>query len=287
MRFNINTLCVGLISWIIILGTSANLSGSEKAEVLNPWVALEPGLDLGTFVASQKSIAGDSLIRVLRIDPGKFQFRLLNASAASNGKRLSGKNWAKQNGLVAVINASLYQTDNKTSVSLMQTIGHVNNTWFSKDRAVLAFDAKRSGLPAVQILDRDCQDVDQLRKNYHTLIQSIRMISCDGENTWEPQDKVWSTAAIGADSSGNLLFIHVRSPYSTHDLIDILMQLPIHLKRAMYVEGGPQAQLYIQSGSQEFEFVGSYSSRFNANDVNTLAWPIPNVVGIVRKTTSR
>ncbi len=287
MRTIINILFVGFIAGTTVLATSASLSGSEKAGVLNQWIPLEPGLDFAAFVSPKKSIAGDSLIRVLRIDPGKFQFRLLNASAASNGKRLSGKKWAQQNGLIAAINASMYQADNKTSVSLMQTLGHINNTWFSKDRAVLAFDSQRSDLPPVQILDRDCQDVDQLRKNYHTLIQSIRMISCTGENTWAPQDKVWSTAAIGADTSGNLLFIHVRSPYSTHELINILMKLPLHLKRAMYVEGGPQAQLYIHSGSQEFEFVGSYSSRFNENNVNTLAWPIPNVVGIVRKTTSR
>ncbi len=287
MRFRINSLCVGLIVWIIVLGTSATLSWSEKTDALNRWVPLEPGLDFGTFVSPRKSIVGDSLIRVLRIDPGKFQFRLMNASAVSNGKRLSGKEWAKRHGLAATINASLYQADNKTSVSLMQTIGHVNNTWFSKDRAVLAFDPKNSALPPVQILDRDCQDVDRLRKSYHTLIQSIRMISCDGKNTWAPQNKVWSTAAIGSDSSGNLLFIHVRSPYSTHELINILLKLPIKLKRAMYVEGGPQAQMYIHSGSEEFEFVGSYSSRFNENDANSLAWPIPNVVGIVRKAASR
>ena len=247
-----------------------------------PWIQLEPGLEFGAFISPDKSPVGDNLIRILKIDPNRFQFRLLNASASSGSKRLSAKQWARQNGMVAAINASMYQADKITSVSLMKTFGHVNNSWYSKDRALLVFDPKKKSLPNTQILDRDCQSVDQLRTLYHTLIQSIRMISCAGKNVWEQQDKKWSTAAIGMDQEGNILFIHVRSPFSTHDLIDNLLELPIQLKRAMYVEGGSEAQMYIHSGKNELEFVGSYSTGANETDANSLAWPIPNVVGITR-----
>ena len=253
----------------------------------NPWIQLEPGLEFGSFISPEKSPVGDNLIRILRIDPNRFQFRLLNASASSKSKRLSAKQWSRKNGMVAAINASMYQADKLTSVSLMKTFGHVNNNWYSKDRALLVFDPKKKSLPRAQILDRDCQSVDQLRKLYHTLIQSIRMISCDGKNVWEQQDKKWSTAAIGMNQSGDILFIHVRSPFSTHDLIDNLLKLPIQLKRAMYVEGGSEAQLYIHSGKHELEYVGSYSTGANETDANTLAWPIPNVVGITRLSPSK
>ena len=254
---------------------------------LNPWIRLEPGLEIGIFGTPQKSPIGDNLIRILKIDPKRFQFRLLNASTAPGGKRLSAKAWARQNGLVAAINASMYQADKLTSVSLMQTFGHVNNSWFSKDRALLVFDPKKPSLPSAQILDRDCQNVDHLRKLYHTQIQSIRMIDCAGKNVWQQQDKKWSTAALGMDHSGHILFIHVRSPFSTHDLIEILLKLPIHLKRAMYVEGGSEAQMFIHSGKTEMEFVGSYSTGATETDANTLAWPIPNVVGITRLSPSK
>jgi hypothetical protein len=252
-----------------------------------PWVRLEPGLEFGSFLSPDKSPVGDNLIRILKIDPNRFQFRLLNASASSGGKRLSAKQWARRNGMVAAINASMYQADKLTSVSLMKTFGHVNNKWYSKDRALLVFDPKKKSLPQAQILDRDCQSVDQLRKLYHTLIQSIRMISCDGKNVWEQQNKKWSTAAIGMNRTGDILFIHVRSPFSTHDLIDNLLKLPIQLKRAMYVEGGSEAQMYIHSGKNELEFVGSYSTGANETDANSLAWPIPNVVGITRLAPSK
>ncbi|MDP6712148.1 MAG: phosphodiester glycosidase family protein, partial [Nitrospinaceae bacterium] len=115
-------------------------------------------------------------------------------------------------------------------------------------------------------------------------IQSIRMVSCRGENVWQQQSKKWSTAAIGTDSQGRVLFIHARSPYTTHDLISILLNLPIELKQAMYVEGGPDAQLYINTGKKEFEFLGSYSSGSFEHDKNDVAWPLPNVLGIQRTT---
>jgi hypothetical protein len=252
-----------------------------------PWIQLEPGLEFGAFISPDKSPVGDNLIRILKIDPSRFQFRLLNASASPGGERLSAKQWAQKNGMVAAINASMYQADKRTSVSLMKTFGHVNNSWFSKDRALLVFDPKKRSLPQAQILDRDCQSVDQLRTLYHTLVQSIRMISCEGKNVWEQQDKKWSTAAIGMNQTGDILFIHVRSPFSTHDLIDNLLKLPIQLKRAMYVEGGSEAQMYIHSGKNELEFVGSYSTRANETDTNSLAWPIPNVVGITRISSSK
>lgn len=262
-------------------------SAAQNKTRQEPWILLEPGLQFGAFASPDKSPVGDNLIRILKIDPKRFQFRLLNASASPGRKRLSTKQWVQQNGMVAAINASMYQADKLTSVSLMKTFGHVNSSWYSKDRALLAFDPKKKSLPKSQILDRDCQSVDQLRTLYHTLIQSIRMISCDGKNVWKQQNKKWSTAAIGMNQQGDILFIHVRSPFSTHDLINNLLKLPIQLKRAMYVEGGSEAQMFIHSGKTEMEFVGSYSTGATETDANTMAWPIPNVVGITRLPPSK
>ena len=62
----------------------------------------------------------------------------------------------------------------------------------------------------------------------------------------------------------------------------MLMQIPINLERAMYVEGGADAQLYINTGKAEHEFIGSYSTGFREHDQNTFSHPIPNVLGLVR-----
>jgi len=157
----------------------------------------------------------------------------------------------------------------------MKTRTHVNNPRLSKDRAILAFDRLDATVPPVAILDRDCDDFDALREKYGTLVQSIRMISCRRTNVWSQQPRRSSAAAIGRDRQGRVLFIHARSPYSTHDLIDILLELPLGIERALYAEGGPEAQLFVNSGGREREWVGGEDNR--------RAWPVPNVVGVARR----
>ena len=184
--------------------------------------------------------------------------------------------------MVAAINPSMYQTDYKTSVSLMRTKIHTNNPRLSKDMTILAFDRQRAGVPQVKIIDRQCEDFQSWKQRYGTLVQSIRMISCTGKNVWKPQARRWSTSAIGVDEQDRVLFMHVRALYSMHDLINILKKLPLNISRAMYTEGGPQAQLYINSG-QELELTGSYDTNSNEANKDSIAWPLPNVIGILKR----
>jgi len=247
-----------------------------------PWTTLEPGLDLAAFPAPRASDVGDSRIRVLRIDPERFELTLLSASAGDGLKR-TAKVWSTDFDLVAAINASMFQQDHRTSVSLMRTRDHVNNSWVSKDKTILAFDPDAGVEPRVRMIDRGCDDLDETARGYGTLVQSIRMVSCDGRNVWSPQPRRWSTAAVGLDRDGRVLFVHVRSPYSTHDLIEMLLGLPLDLDRCMYTEGGPEAQMYIHSGLVEHELVGSFETGFLADDSNAIAWPVPNVIGVTRR----
>lgn len=258
-------------------------AGPSPKPAQNAWEVLEPGLELGVFPAPRPASAGDSRVRALRIDPARFRLKLLNASAPGQGKPLTARDWCLRNDLVAAINASMYQKDLRTSVSLMRTRGHVNNSHLSKDKAVLAFDPKSDGAPPVKLIDRGCEDFAAWKDRYTTLVQNIRMISCDRKNVWSRQPVQWSIAAIGLDRQGRVLFLHSRSPYSPHDLINILLDLPLDLAGAMYVEGGPEAQLFVRSGKRETELVGSYETGFFESDTNDHAWPVPNVIGVVRK----
>jgi phosphodiester glycosidase len=208
---------------------------------------------------------------------------LLNASAVKDKRSMTAKEWSLKHGLTAAINASMYQEDHITSVSLMRTKGHINNPRLSKDKAILAFDRRESSLPEVSIFDRQCDNFNELSNRFRSLVQSIRMISCRGANVWQRQTEPWSTAALAMDRNGNVLFIHVKVPHSTHDLINILQTLPLAIDRAMYLEGGPEAQLFIQGDAKSYEFFGSYSGAFANTTSPGYAWPIPNILGIFRK----
>jgi hypothetical protein len=281
MRFiEIITLSCLLVA-LGFVGAGADQQANTIPNATGGWQKLADGLELGIFESPQPAEIGDSKIRILRIDPGRYEFKLLNASVTKKGRSLSAKQWCRQNGLVAAINASMFQADFKTSVSLMRTRTHVNNPRLrEKDMSILAFDRLGSGVPEVKIIDRECENFKIWKYKYGTLIQSIRMISCKGKNVWQQQPKKWSTVAIAVDKADRVLFIHFGSPYSTHDLINILQKLPLDIARAMYTEGGSQAQLYIKTGAHEYEFVGHSEIDFNNNANSLFSRPIPNAVGV-------
>lgn len=255
-------------------------AGGSEAAPGSAWTTLEAGADLGIF-PGPGAAPGDGKIWVLRLDPKRFELRLVNASANDSRPR-TVRSWALGAGAVAAINAGMFQTDGLTSVGLMRTRSHENNPRRNaRYKAILAFDPVRPDLPPVRILDVACGELDGLLPAYGTLIQSIRMISCDRKNVWAPAPKRWSAAAIGVDGAGRALFIHARSPWPVHDLVDALLALPIDLRRAMYVEGGPEAQLFVKAGGRELERLGALEG--GAERDGGLAWEVPNAVVAVRR----
>jgi hypothetical protein len=247
------------------------------------WQVLEPGLEYALLDGPADRGEGDGKIAAVRIDPARFELRLASASAQGDaGGLLTARDWAYRTGASAAINASMYQEDYRTSVSLMRSRDHVNQRRVSKDKAVLAFDPLVSGVPAVRIVDRDCEDLTDAERRYGTLVQSIRMISCERRNVWAPSERRYSAAAIGVDTKGRVLFFHARTPWPVHDLVKALLEAPIDLAQAMYVEGGPEAQLFARGGGREVERVGTFERAPRAADAGR-AWPVPNVIVAVKK----
>ena len=65
-----------------------------------------------------------------------------------------------------------------------------------------------------------------------------------------------------------------------HDLNEILLNSGIGIVAAQHLEGGPEAQLYINVGDFELELCGSYETSYNEDNSNTTSWPIPNIIGV-------
>jgi len=265
----------------MVLALAAALLSAGLPDPAAAWRTLEPGLELGLF-DGPPGAPGDGKIAVVRIDPGLFDLRLLNASAPGQGAPRSARGWADKAGASAVINAAMYQEDYRTSVSLMRTRDHVNQRHVSRDRAALAFDPADRTLPRVRIVDRDCDDLEAATRAYGTVVQSIRMISCERRNVWAPSPRRASVAAVGLDGRGRVLFLHARSAWPVHDLVDALLALPIDLRQAMYVEGGPEAQLFARGGGVEVERLGAYEAAPAAASEGD-GWPVPNVIVAVRR----
>ena len=287
LRAALAVVTVAGVLWIA--RTSASTEGPLVLEVApaSPWQVLEPGLELGSFVSPRRSTVGDSVIHVLRVDPGRYDLVLKMAGAEDPVVTRTARQWSERDDLLAAINSSMYQQDHETSTELMRSSEHVNNPRLTSGNTVLAFepaDEVPDDLPRVRIIDRQCEDFETLKPHYRSLVQSIRMVSCERANVWKQSERIWSHAVIGIDGAGRPLLIHSRSPWTTHDFVDILLELPIDLRQLQYAEGGPEAQLFVDAGGIELERFGSFETGFFESDDNAIAWPVPNVIGVVRRT---
>lgn len=254
---------------------------SLAAALLAGWQVVAPGLEVGRFPSPRPAPMGDSVVTVVRADPRHHELRLLSAKLLGLPRNPTALEWVRDHAAVAVINAGMFQADHRTSVAYLRDGPRVVNGRWNKDNAVLAAGPDDPSLPAVQILDRQCQDVPALSARYRVLVQNIRMLDCAGRNTWAPQPRRWSTACVGTDAAGRVLLIHARSPWSTHDFVEILRALPLDLKRLMYVEGGPEASLYLELGGRALVAEkGSFESGFREDDDNHVFWPLPNVIAL-------
>jgi uncharacterized protein YigE (DUF2233 family) len=248
-----------------------------------PWKRIEPGLHVGDFKIPHGLLTKAPSLTVVKIDPHFFALKLLCAS--EHGKvRMTLRDWCQKHGLIGGINAGMYLEDGIKSVGYMKNYDHVNNPRINGSyKAVLAFNRTDSGVASVQIIDLTCQDFEGLKPKYQTFVQSIRMIGCRQENVWAKQDRRSSIAALGMDTSGNILFLFSEAPYSGHDFINLLLSLPISIRNAMYLEGGPPANLFLSVSDTELERVGIYGFDPEEESLRPPLRLLPNILGIARK----
>jgi hypothetical protein len=242
------------------------------------WSPLEQGLLLQTFPGEFQS----SGITLLKIDPHKYDLLLLSASEMGTGT-LTLREWAKRYGLIAAINASMYQQDRLTSTGYMRNFAHLNNPSINpRFGAFLLFNPKQEGEPRVRLVDRHhVPEWRDLLSRYESVVQNYRMISAERSNAWSASSQAFSMAGVGLDMSGNLLFIHSRLPRPVHELNRLLLSLPLEIGPTMYVEGGPTAGLYINEELLGFRLFPGYGGAL-WHDLDTVH-RVPNVLGVVQR----
>lgn len=244
------------------------------------WTLLLPGLEY-TELTLPTSDFSDSTARVVRVDPERFEVRLVMASAG-DGRTRPIPEWREATGAVAAMNAGMYETDYRTSTGAMWGAGHVNNAHVNGYKSVFALDPVDPTGPFARRYDLACGDtIEAAQTAYRSGVQSLRMIGCARKNAWGTSTKRWSSVAVGLDGTGHVLFVHTRSPYTMHDLIDALLAAPLDLIALQYAEGGPEATLSVDAGSLDATFVGSYETGFFESDQNTAAWTVPNALVVV------
>ena len=268
---------------LLMPALAAVLCGSCQ-EPAGGWAEVAPGLELGRFPAGQGSGAAAEAVTVVRIDPARWDLQVHGSSARDRPGNLTVAGWCRELGLVAAVNAGMFDIDYRTHTGYLRCRDHVNNPNRNGYQSVSAFGPRRAGLPRFRIFALDETEFAAIDGDYDCVIQNLRLIKRPRENRWQQQPKKWSEVALGEDARGRALFIFCRRPFSMHDLNRILLDLPLDLVCAQHLEGGPEAQLYLQLGEREIELVGTFEAAFGEGEGNTFAWPVPNVIGVVPRS---
>lgn len=251
--------------------------------VAHGWKQLAPGMDLQNLTAKNQGTSVDSHITILRIDPDLWELVFMGISQTGETLGKTAHEWCKNYKLTAAINAGMYADNNKTHVGYLRSKDHVNNSHVNNYQSVIAFDSKKGKvIPPFRIFDLDESGISMqsILNDYNSAIQNLRLIKKPGTNLWKQQTSEWCEAAIGEDKEGRILFVYSRSPLSMHDLNQELLASGIGIIAAQHLEGGFEAQFYLNQGDVEIDLFDSYDANSNEGKGNAEAWPIPNIIGI-------
>lgn len=252
----------------------ATVAGATES----PWVLLGTGLELGRFPLSGHGYPG-AVVHVLRIDPRGWELTLHGIpSGESVGHTV--REWSRREGLVAAINAGMYQADYRTHSGYMRADGTVLSRGTNSYLSAAAFGPVDPHDPSFRIFDLEDDPLAAVLPRYRRVVQNLRLVKRPGENRWSPQERRWSEAALGEDREGRALLIFCGAPLPLDRLIEALLALPLGLVAAQHLEGGTQAQFFVAAGGQTIELVGGYEGIIPATETSRLAWPIPNVIGV-------
>ncbi|MBI2893796.1 MAG: phosphodiester glycosidase family protein [Deltaproteobacteria bacterium] len=222
---------------------------------------------------------GDGKVTVVRIDPREHPLRLL--TALTHGGARTAPEWARAFGLRGVANAGMFLVGGR-SVGLMVSASGINQPRVSpRYGAFLAFDPAEASDPPVAMFGRGCAgfDLSAIRARYRAVVQSIALLDCAGRPIPTGGRRAYSASAIGLDRAGRVAFVHVRTPFTMAMFRRILASSAVGLVSAMYLEGGPEASLWVRGERETVAEMGSFESGFFESDENRRFWEIPNVIG--------
>jgi hypothetical protein len=250
------------------------------------WKQLADGLDYAEINGPHVSKYSDSKVCILKINPDFFDFSLVVASQYDSSLKTI-KEWCDTMHLTGAINAGMYSLkDHISGVGFMQCFDHINNPVIKGGfNALAVFNPKNKSVPAFQIVDMVNQDWNLIKKDYYSCFQSIRMIDNLHHGIYWKKKPVLSCSmsVLATDISGNVLYLFSRSPYNANEYIKFMLSPVLNIQTAMYLEGGPEASLYVKTDTAEILKFGSYVSYSCPNDNNQELRKMPNILGFKKK----
>src|SRR5262249_51181530 len=254
---SMRTIALGLVTVAVLAckrGPAA--AATDAGAAAQPGSACAERRDIAARPALERIADGGACITLVRVSPERWTLRLLTA-LAEGGPRPAPA-WVDTFHLVAAINASMFQPDFR-SIGLLVAAGVENNP---RDNAKLgaffAFDPVAADDPPWLLVGRGCPDVDvgDVRRRYRSVVQNYRMLDCDGRPVDWQDDKRHSVAAVGIDRDGRVVLVLAPRPHRVRELAERMAAPEVGMRALMYVEGGPEASLYVKTAAVTVAEIG-------------------------------
>ncbi|NOY94585.1 MAG: phosphodiester glycosidase family protein [Deltaproteobacteria bacterium] len=262
--------CAALITLACALSHSAP---RRSAEAQGPGVTLER---VHASLAPTLPI-GDRQITLVRVDLRRYRLRFV--TEAREGARRTIPRWVADEGLAGATNAGMFLPSGR-SVGFMQRAGEVvSNRIVSRFRGLLAFDPRQRSRAGLTLTGPACgQSLERARRAYRNVLSAYRLLDCHGGAVGWNNRKRYSAAGVGVDREGRAVFMHTRTPYRMDRLSRMLAAPELGLRGMIFVEGGPEASLYVHAEGVQLALMGSYEDGFHENDDNHIFWDVPNLI---------
>lgn len=250
------------------------------------WSTIDNGLNYGVIPVKSKAKVQDQSIYILKINPEKYKFELV-CSTENDTVFRTVEDWCRLKGCVAGFNAGMYSLKNNIAgMGYVRNYKHFNNGEFREVyKAIAAFNRKKNSIPDFQIFDLEKEDWENIEPQYNSFLQSIRMIDGNRKlSPWKIKKKLSCSMVVAAiDSKNNVLVLFTRVPYPLDVFAQMMLDMPLDIQRAMYLEGGPESSLYVETKDSVIHKFGSWVYPGYAHDKNDKFRKLPNIIGVKKR----
>ena len=247
---------------------------SQQKDSISSWENVAKGVCLLQTNAPKKSLIGDSKLTIIRINKDSVEAYLKMATSIDSVSK-TAEEWSDTFDFQLTVNAGMYDLANPLiSKGFMKSDNSFNNKIINKSyNGICCINKNR-----VDLVDLMCQNNFDLTKQ-ESCFQGMRMLDCHSEEMdWNRKKQACSMLIMGEDNFNNLYFIFSRSPYYHQDMIRFIKQMPFKLGLTIYLEGGPETSVYLNTPKKKMSLIGSYVSNTYPTDKNDHFWPLPNVL---------
>lgn len=289
---------------VVIVNTNVDKSYPFDISKTNTWQNVEKGVQfirITETIMTDRGEEGNQKMPlainfdVLKFDPAFFDFSVYGAiTDTTESKALLA--WLQEYKLQAIINASMYLKDSKTSTGYLRKGDIHNNKHVGKSLGAF-FVAKpyknyQGKIPVCAIVyddepdlgqffvkNEEAQTVENVLKKYQVVVQNFKLVDLpENQSVWKGQRR-HAIAAIAQDTENKILLMYASKPHTIQEFRIVLQNNPLlKIKRAMYTEGGVEASMAYK---KEHIFLWQHEENiilFLKGNVK-----LPNVIGVKRK----